>query len=340
MSEPLNVLLVGGSGFLGSHVSAALAGAGHRVTSLSRSGRRNATDHDALAADRRDAGALARVLDGRRYDLTVDLAAWDALDIERLLTVPYAALGRYVLISTGQVCLVTEAPMPYREEHGEAPMIPEPDRGTPDHAEWSYGAGKRRAERALLSLRASHGVRSVVLRLPVMLGEGDSSLRLWAYMERLLDGGPLLLPDGGAQLVRFLYAGDLGRAVARLADSRWRSPIYHLAQPVAVPLRDVVARVAAAVGVEPRLVDVTEAELAAAGLDRRCSPWSGPWVSLLDPSLAVAEWGFEARRLDDYLPAVVAHTLAHRPGRSHPAYAAREKEREMAAALPVPRPVA
>ena len=332
VSPAQRVLLVGGSGFLGSHVSGALLQAGHDVTTLSRSGRASHSQEHALAADRGDSSALARALDGRRFDLTVDFAAWDAPDIERLLTVPYAALGRYVLISTGQSCLVTTAPMPYREAHADHPLIPEPLAGTPDHEAWRYGVGKRRAEQALLALRASHGVRAVILRLPVVLGERDSSLRTWAYLERLRDGGPILLPDGG-QLVRFLYAGDLGRAIARLALDAPPSTVYHLAQPEVLSLREVLERMARLAQVEARLVDVTEAELEAAGIERSCSPWSGRWVSVLDPSLAVAEWGFEARRLDEYLPAVVEDCLRRCPPRRHPGYGSRRRELELASRL-------
>jgi hypothetical protein len=104
-----------------------------------------------------------------------------------------------------------------------------------------------------------------------------------------------------------------------------------------LPLREVVERMARLVGVDVLRVDVSQAELEAAGLDRSCSPWSGRWVSVLDPSLAVTEWGFEARRLDEVLPAVVKDHLDRRPSRSHPGYASRARERELAARLAAAR---
>ena len=335
MTDGQRVLVVGGSGFLGGHVVRALVAAGHRVTVLSRGVRPAPAEAEPLNADRRDTASLAAALEGRRFDFTVDFAAYDAGDIERLLLIPYAALGRYVMISTGQVCLVTSAPhMPYREEDSEHPLIPEPPAGTPDHREWAYGVGKRRAEGVLLSLRATHGMRAIILRIPVMLGEGDSSLRTWAYLERMLDGGPLLVPEGGSGPVRFLYAGDLARVVARLVTTPPpRSAGYHLAQPDMPTRREVLERMAALAGVPPRLVDASDAELAAAGLDRSCSPYSGPWVSVLDPARAAGEWGFLARRLDEYLPEIVRWHLENRPARSHAGYVRRGGELELAARL-------
>lgn len=335
MTTGQRVLVVGGTGFLGGHVVRALAEVGHDVTAMSRGQRPTPPEARPLLADRRDPESLSRALEGQRFDFTVDFAAYDAADIERLLLIPYAALGRYAMISTGQVCLVTSAPhIPYREEDSEAPLRPEPPPGTPDHREWSYGAGKRRAEGALLSLKATNGVRAVILRLPVMLGEGDSSLRTWAYLERMLDGGPILLPDGGSGSVRFLYVGDLARVVCRLVDmGPPRSTVYHLAQPDVPTLREALERMAKLASVSPRFVDVSQSDLEGAGLDRSCSPYTGPWVSLLDPARAAGELGFMGRRLEEYLPAVTRWHLDHRPAKSHPSYATRERELALAARL-------
>jgi len=106
MPDPLRILLIGGSGFLGHHVAAPLIEAGHEVTVLSRAGRERPPGTELLKADRRDRASLAQALEGRRFDLTVDFLVFDAADVENLLFVPRAALGRYLMISTGQVYLV------------------------------------------------------------------------------------------------------------------------------------------------------------------------------------------------------------------------------------------
>jgi len=330
----LRTLLVGGAGFLGAHVARALLARGHTVTALSRGRRPVPEGVEPLLADRADAASLAAALEGRRFDFTVDLVAYDAADVERLLLAPHAALGRYVLVSTGQVYLVTEArATPFREEDSAAPLLPEPASGTFDHGQWTYGVGKRRAEAVVLALRRSHGVRGVILRLPILQGEGDGSLRLWAYLERLLDGGPLLLPDGGARPVRHLWAADAAEAIVRLADGPWpRGAAYNLAQPEVLPVRELIERIARAAGIRARFVEAPWSELLAAGLDAGCSPYAGAWSSLLDPARAATELGFVGTRLDDYLPRVVRWHLDHRPARSHPGYGKRALERAFAAA--------
>ena len=321
----LRVLLVGGAGFMGRVTARAMLDAGHHVTVLSRGTRPAVGGAEHLVADRGDPAALAAALEGRRFDFTVDFVAYDAADVERLLLVPHAALGRYVVISSGQVYLVAQGAMPpFREEDSEHPVTPEPPGGTPDHNEWSYGVGKRRAEGVLLKLRVTHGVRGVALRLPNVQGEGDPYLRLWPYLERMMDGGPLLLPEDGATATRPIYVADVARALVRLLESPPpRNAIYNLAQPEVLPLREFLERVARAAGFTPRFIGISWEELLTAGLDRSVSPLSGPWCSVPDPSRATAEWGFEGSSVAEYLPRVVRWQLEHRPSASHPGYARR-----------------
>ena len=334
MADPAGVLLIGGSGFIGGHVARALIDAGHRVTVLSRGTKAVPAGAEALAADRGDAASLAAALEGRRWDHTFDFGAFDAPDIERLLLVPYAALGRYVMISSGQVYLVTDgATPPFRERDTAHSLKPEPPTDSDEHAGWVYGTGKRRAESALLALRATHGMRATILRLTNVQGEGDVSLRLWAWLERLLDGGPLLLPDGGTMPARPLYVGDVARLAVRFVEGLTpRDAAYNLAQPDVVTVRSLIEKIAAIAGVAPRFVDAPWDELRASGLPLWFAPYASRWNSLLDPSHAAAEFGFAGTRLDDYLPAVVRWHLEHRPAESHPGYEFRARERAFAAA--------
>lgn len=320
---------------MGAHTAAELAAAGHHVTVVTRGLRATPPNVETLVADRSDVASLALVLEGRTFDVTVDFLAYDAADIERLLLVPYAALGRFIMISTGQVYLVTTAGVrPYREADSATPMIEAPPVGSYDHANWLYGAGKRRAEEALRALRRTHGMRATALRLPIVLGEHDGSLRLWSYLERLLDGGPILIPDDAGRELRFVYAGDVARAIRDLVEAPVpRDFAFNLAQPDVVTLRELIGRLARLVGVEPAIIEVGAAELETAGIARTFSPYGSPWVSYLDPARAEEVFGFRGTGLDDYLPGVVHWQLEHRPAASHPGYAHRDAERALAARL-------
>jgi len=335
----MRVLLLGGSGLLSGAAREAFLAAGHEVTVLSR-GTRPLPARDrlrALRADRRDPASLASVLRGARFDFTADFLAYDAADVSRLFSIEGFAPGRLVMISTGQVYLVTENQRPpFREADSDAPVIPEPPNGTRAWQNWVYGMGKRAAEEALAREGGARGVRTLALRLPVVQGEADggNSRRLWAWLERMRDGGPVLLPEGGVQPVRFVYSGDVALALLRLAGLPAWPPAsaLNLAQPCESSLREFLELAAGCAGLQPRFVPVSGAALEEAGLADTCAPYWGRWCSRPDPSAAFA-LGFRTRSPAEYLPAVVRAHLARPPAVSHEGYAHRAAELALAAKL-------
>ena len=337
----LRVLILGGSGLLGAPTTRALLARGHDVTVVTRSTRPVPEGASALVADRGDDAALAAALGGRQFEVALDLLAYDARDVERLFEVPGLEVGHYVLVSSGQVYLVSaERRPPFREADATLPVMPEPAAGTWDHGNWHYGVGKRDAERASLSLSNRRVARATILRLPVVQGAGDPSRRMWAYLQRLLDGGPLLLPGGGEDPVRFVWAEDVARAVVALAEgASTPSAAYNLAQPDEPRLSELVEAAAAVLGVPANIVACSWEALAPAGLDRMVSPFSGRWCSRPDPTLAHRDWGFSGTPTHGWLPEVVRAHVAEADPTPHPGYARRAAERALAVELRTsPRP--
>ena len=335
----LRVLLLGGSGLLSGAAREAFLAAGHEVTVIAR-GLRPLPDRERqrrLKADRNDAVSLAAALKGERFDFTADFLAYDAAGVERLLSVPRFSPGRLVMISTGQVYLVGRGALPpFREEDAGAPAMPEPEAGTRDWHNWVYGMGKRAAEAALREMAAGLGFRALALRLPVVQGELDglNSRRLWGWLQRMADGGPVLLPDGGQQPVRFVYSGDAALALLRLASApAWPElPALNLAQPGETTLREFLELAAGFAGLAPRFVPAPAGELEAAGLAGTCAPYWGRWCSRPDPARAFS-LGFSARGPEEYLRSVVRAHLESPPPLPHEGYAGRARELALAAKL-------
>ena len=336
----MRILLLGGSGLLSGAARRAFARAGHDVSVLTRGERAVAELPGVrlLRGDRKHAASLRAALENARFDFTADFLAFGAGDVDRLLAVPGFEPGRLVTISSGQVYLVTASPAPpFREEDAERPLMLEPTPGTRDHDEWRYGMGKRAAEAALARAAATRSLPTLALRIPVVQGEEDrdGSRRLWAWIERMQDGGPVLLPEGGRQLVRFVHADDVAGALLALAAAPAWPPerALNLAQPDELPLREFLERVATLAGAAPRFVAAERAALERAGLADTCAPYWGRWCSRPDPARAIARLGVRPRAVAEYLPGVVrAHLEPPRPP-SHPGYAHRAEEIALARAL-------
>lgn len=333
----MRILLLGASGTLSGAAREAFLAAGHDVAAVSR-GSRPLPSHPrlrTLTGDRRDFSSLSAALSGEKFDFTADFLAYDGDDVSRLFRVPGFSPGRLVMISTGQVYLVTEGKNPpFREADSAAPTLPEPEKDTRAWHNWVYGMGKRAAEETLKSGASARGVRALALRLPVVQGEADGSLRLWAWLERMKDGGPVLLPDGGAQPVRFVYAGDAAAALVRLAETAdWPAmPALNLSQPADTTLKEFLGLAAGLAGLKPRFVPVSGGELEKAGLADTCAPYWGRWCSRLDPAAAFS-LGLAARAPAEYMPSVVRAHMEAPSLPSHPGYDGRARELALAAKM-------
>jgi len=326
----MDVLVIGGNRFMGLGLVWRLLFAGHRVTVLNRGhlGDPFGDRVERLRADR-STDAFDRALAGRAFDRVVDLAGFAGDDLARAVRVLGGRVGHYVFISTGQVYLVREGcPRPAREADYVGPVMAAPP--TPaDQEDWAYGVGKRAAEDVLVAAGAS--LPSTRLRIPMVNGEHDHKRRLESYLWRLLDGGPLLVPEAGA-IARHVYAGAVVGAILRILEAPPApGQAFNLAQAEQPTVRALIERLAQRVGARPTLLEVPAATVEGAGLSvRAASPLSSRWMSLIDPGRAALELGFTHPPLDVYLDAIVASLLAAWPASPPEGYAQRAGELALA----------
>jgi nucleoside-diphosphate-sugar epimerase len=233
------------------------------------------------------------------------------------------------------VYLVREGcPFPAREQDYAGPVIPEPD--DPDlRAGWRYGVDKRAAEDALIAAWRETGFPSTRLRLPMVNGEGDYYRRIEGYLWRIRDGGPILLPGGGGRRCRHVYGAEVARAVeALLGNPATFGEAYNLSQDEEPTLSDLLGFLAGELGAPFRTLAVEPEALRAAGLNPRdVSPFSGPWMSRLDPARSINELGFRHEPAESYLARIAAWFRAGAGDRPPPGYEHRAAELALAQAL-------
>jgi nucleoside-diphosphate-sugar epimerase len=329
----LKVLLIGGNRFLGHELALRLCAASHAVTLFNRGTLADALGDrvERLRGDRTGAD-FERVLGGRHFDAVVDFAAFDGEDGRRAAALFEGQVGHYVAISTGQVYLVRQGcPRPARESDYDGPLMGEPQTEF-DRGQWSYGIKKRALEDELAAAWEKRRFPATRLRIPMVNGERDHFRRIERYLWRMLDGGPVLLPGGGARVTRHVYSGAVVRAILGLLGQEASfGRAYNLAQDETPSLRELLGTLASLLGAPGRLVDVSAEAVRAAGLDPLVlSPFSGEWMSFVDPSLARAELGFRHEPLLSYLDKIVTAFLAHPPAEPPPGYETREAELRLA----------
>lgn len=214
----MDLLILGGTGFIGTHQVAYALARGHNVTLFNR-GRRQAQGVmgvECLLGDR-DAGDY-RALHGRRFDACIDNATLTPRWVRDVAQVLKGNIGHYSFISTTSVYASDEAigadetaaRQPYTGADAMAHTFADV------RADMSlYGPLKALCEDEALRQFAA---AAVVIRPGLIVGPGDESDRFTYWPVRIARGGRVLTPPMTDPL-QFVDVRDLAEWSIRVAEA-------------------------------------------------------------------------------------------------------------------------
>lgn len=323
----MHVLVIGGSRFIGRAIVQRLLMEGHRVTLLNRGKSPDpfGTRVSRVIGDRSDPETLKRALARRDFDAVVDLVAFREEDTRTAIAAFSGRVGHFVHVSTAAVYLIRDGIYcPFREEDFFGRLQPKTEATA---SSWLYAYHKRRCEMALQQAWETQQFPYTSLRLPVVVGPEDYTARTQAYFERLLDGGPILLPDGGLNSWGFLWVQDVAEVVAaNLANSNALGNAYNLAQREVVNLRQFVELAAAFLDRRPALVSVPSQWLKRVNLPPTFSPYSHDHDIVLDISAAQRDLLFRPTPFATWCEQLAHHFRSTWDGQLSKLYATRPLE--------------
>jgi nucleoside-diphosphate-sugar epimerase len=323
----MQVLVIGGSRFIGLAVVQRLLMDGHRVTLLNRGQTPDpfGTRVSRVIGDRSDPQVLQRAVARRDFDVVVDVIAFREEDTRVAVEKLSGRIGHFIHVSTASVYLIRERLLaPFREEDFSGRLAPKTEASGPS---WTYAYHKRRCELVLVHAWETEQFPFTTLRLPMVVGPGDYTGRAQTYLERLVDGGPLILPDGGLNSWGFLWVADVAEVVAaNLMNSNSFGRAYNLAHREIVSLRQFVETAAANLGLRPTLVGVPSEWLARLNLGTTFSPYTHDHDIVLDSSAAQRDLLFEPTPFLVWCDQLAAEFRAHWGGAPSLLYATRPLE--------------
>lgn len=264
----MRALILGGSVFVGRRLVELLVADGADVTVLNR----GLTNSDLpagvhrLVADRTDPSSMRAALQGTTWDAVFDVSGFVMAagggDIDGLLDLFEQRVGRYVFVSSVMAydqSLVGIAPwtedMPTALTTGDAA----------NHAATgTYGGFKALAESRMLARHHERGLPVCIVRPAAIYGPYNNIHDMeTAMFLRLLQGRPILLPHGGLVTGSYGHVDDLCAAMMAMVNAPAAVGQVFNVTAEAVTTRRYVHALAAIVGVQPDIVDVPDAALAA-----------------------------------------------------------------------------
>ncbi|TVP43847.1 MAG: NAD-dependent epimerase/dehydratase family protein [Gemmatimonadales bacterium] len=256
----MRILVIGGTQFMGRGTVDLLLARGHDVSVLHRSDHHDFGDGVVrnIRADRGDLEAMSRILGREPFEAVFDFAYdWEkgttADQVEAAARSCGTGLERYVFISS--VAAYGEG----LDRHEDSPLAP-------DDFPMPYVQHKASAERALFAMHRETGFPVTTIRPPFVHGPRQPFYREQFFWDRMLDGRPVILPDGGHARMQWVYVSNVAEACVRAIEvPEAVGEAFNVGHVEATTQRSFVEALARAAGVEPTLVPVARSAIQAQG---------------------------------------------------------------------------
>ena len=318
----MNVLVIGGTSFLGPHLIDALLRRGHRVTTFNRG--RNPSPQppevERIIGDRAaDIGRLAR----RRFDAVIDTCGYVPRVVGLSLDVLASQVGSYAFVST--ISVYGESLDEPRDE--TCPVATAPDPSVEEITAESYGALKALCESVV---RTRMGGREFVIRPGLIVGPLDPTDRFTYWPHRAALGGEMLVPGAHEHNISIIDVRDLASFIAGGVERGVTGTFNASGDTAATTMGDLVEACVRASGGIAKPTWVDESFVKANDV----APWSElpAWIPSGEDSLmwassarALGE-GLTYRPLDETVSATLAFTRAK--GLDRPLKSGLSNERE------------
>jgi nucleoside-diphosphate-sugar epimerase len=226
-SAPLNVLILGGTGFTGPEQVEYAIARGHRVTLFNRGKTRPGFFKGRVAEELiGDLNSDTSALKGKSFDVVIDNPTTLPFWVKNAATYLKGNTRQYIFISTTSV---------YRDQSEigiteNSPTVPmpaaldpyQPDQRTARQLALSqnpanYGAFKARAEQ---EVAMQYPGISTVIRPCLIVGPLDRTDRFTYWPARIDRGGEVLAPDQPTDPCQFIDSRDLAEWTIRVAENR------------------------------------------------------------------------------------------------------------------------
>ena len=294
----MRVVIIGGTGHVGTYLVPRLVEAGHVVINVSRGNSKPYQTHNAWneveqitldRAGKESAGVFGKEIRSLKPDAVIDMICFTKNSAAHIAESLHGRVQHFLHCGTIWV-------------HGHSTEVPATE-NKPRNPFGDYGVQKAEIETYLLNEAHINGFPATILHPGHIVGPGWKPLNPAGHFnlqvfEQLASGGPVTLPNLGMETVHHVHADDVAQAFMGAINNRSvaAGESFHVVSPQALTLRGYAESVSAWFGKTP---------------DLRFMPWED-WRKTVSEQDAAMTWDHiahspncsieKARRLLEYSP--------------------------------------
>lgn len=225
-----NVLVMGGSYFIGKKIVDILVQNNYNVTVLNR-GTHTVENTTQIICNRDNILEMSNALQNKSFDYVIDVSGVNKNQMQILCScLNTNNIKKFVFISSSAVYNIDNLTIPFKESDSIAT----------NNYWFEYGTNKIEAESYLSEFFADKPTQLIMLRPPYMYGENNYAQRESFIFNRILNNLPVILPNSNPKL-QFLYTTDLANIIISLLDKETQKlAIYNVGNKQAVTSREWV----------------------------------------------------------------------------------------------------
>ncbi|HTP11498.1 MAG TPA: SDR family oxidoreductase [Anaerolineae bacterium] len=258
----MNLLIIGGTRFVGRHLVEVALARGHTITLFNR-GQSNPDLFLQVEQLHGDRGADLSPLKDRSWDAVIDTCGY----VPRIVRLSAQALvghtDRYVFISTVSV-YAEDNPRGMDEN---SPLATLKDESVEDVTGENYGGLKVLCEKAV---EQAYPDRALIIRPGLIVGPHDPTDRFTYWPWRIAQGGEVLAPGNPDQLQQIIDVRDLAQWIVQMVEAK-RTGIFNAVGPdYTLTTRRMLEACVTVCNPQAQLTWLSESFL----LEHKVEPWS------------------------------------------------------------------
>lgn len=239
----MNILILGGTYFIGRAIVEKLLEKGSNLSILNRGTVKSKAK--VIKVDRRDSVAMYDALRNKSFDVVIDVSCYSKNDVEIFLNSINNNIGHYIFCSSIAVCKQPPKYWPIKEDHEKCSSEEDNE----------YGYNKLVAEEFLFERGSKIGFDVSVIRPTYVYGPEDYNRRVDYIFEKIENNSPVVVRGNGNNIIQLGYVEDLAEAFIAIIDNdKSHNEAFNVSGNELVTVRQFVEQVAFSLGKEAKIV--------------------------------------------------------------------------------------